>query len=213
LVSALGYSTQWAEPNAFLPGVCLGAAFLAVVLPVDGRRETIALALVSAHMVFALLVEPIYQPIQDAGPSAIGRSYAWQRPGRTLPSADQRQRAAALRERIETLDGELLALHRPWWNVLSGGPGHVGAMNLHDVSESDADALRAGLRRALEEGRYAAVWLEGEPPRWLRGALGRRYVLEERRQGDERVRPMSGYMSEAGMVRAYRADQLWLRRR
>jgi hypothetical protein len=66
LVSALGYSTQWAEPNAFMPGVCFAAAALAVALPV-GRGEAVGLGLVAAQMVFALVLEPRYQPIQDRG--------------------------------------------------------------------------------------------------------------------------------------------------
>ncbi len=208
LVSALGYSTQWAEPNAFIPGVCFGAAFLAVVIPVGGRREGIALGLVAAQMLFALFVEPIYQPIQDRGLSALGRSYAWQRPSRTIPEAPLRGRATDLRARLESTEGEVLALHRPWWNVLAGGQGHVGSMGINDVTPEDADEIKATLRAAIAEGRYEAIWFEGEPPAWLRRELAGAYVLRERLQGKRRVRPMSGYMSVAGMVTPYRKDQL-----
>ena len=66
LVSALGYSTQFAEPNAFIPGVCFGAAFLAVALPdsclrqddlagVLGLRRTVeslGLVLIALQLVF-----------------------------------------------------------------------------------------------------------------------------------------------------------------
>lgn len=210
LVSALGYSTQWAEPNAFIPGVCFGAAFVGVVMPGRGRAHVVALGLVAAQLLFALLVEPLYQPIQDRGLSGIGDSYAWQRPTRTIPGAERRARAARLRAEIESTEGELLALHRPWWNVLAGGDGHVGSMGINDVPDADARALREALREGIEARRYAAIWLEGEPPGWMRRALGRNYVLARRLQGDERVRPMSGYMSVAGMVKAYRRDQLLL---
>src|SRR5690606_16838240 len=72
LVSALGYSTQWAEPNAFIPGVCFGALFLAVALPdstvrrddlagVLGLRrsvEQLGLVLMAARVRVAFVVEP-----------------------------------------------------------------------------------------------------------------------------------------------------------
>ena len=101
--------TQWAEPNAFMPGVCLAAAFLAVVLPV-GRGEAAALGLVAAQLVFALVVEPRYQPIQDRGLAGLKDSYKIQELGRTLPPADLRARAWALREELERTPGPILAL-------------------------------------------------------------------------------------------------------
>ncbi len=224
LVSALGYSTQFAEPNAFIPGVCFGAAFLAVALPdstlrrhdlagVLGLRralEAVGLALICLQLVFALLVEPMYQPIQSHGLDAgLRDSYAWQDPWRTIPRAQQRERARELRATIESLelgDAQLLALHRPWWSILAGGPGHVGAMGINDVSPRDRAALQAELRRRLRDGEIAAVWIEGSTPRWLAREL-RGWTLAERRRGDERVRPLSGWMSEAGMVTPWRGEQ------
>jgi hypothetical protein len=227
LVSALGYSTQFAEPNAFLPGICFGAAFVAVALPDSTLRrdelagllglrhglEVVGLALIAAQLAFALLVEPLYQPIQSHGLRAgLPDSYAWQDPWRTLPRPEQRREAARLRARIEALDpadGQLLALHRPWWSILAGGPGHVGAMGIHDVGPEQRAELEAELVRRLAEGRYQAVWIEGSVPRWLLRPL-RDWTVAERRYGDARVRPLSGWMSEAGMVTPYTGEQLLL---
>lgn len=214
-VSALGYSTQWAEPNAFMPGVALGAALVAVSLPVGGRAEAVGLGLCAAQLLFALAVEPAYQPIQDAGwgVEPLRRSYRWQDPWRTLPRPEAWARAAALRRELAASAGEVLALHRPWWSVLAGGRGHVGAMGLRDVAAVDQARLRGELRRRVAAGEYAAIWLEGEPPGWLRGALVGRYRLVRRLEGEARVLPLSGYMSEAGMVTPYRGDQrLYVRR-
>ena len=58
LVSALGYSTQWAEANAFIPGIALGALFVAVALPRGGKTERASLVLVALQLVFGLLLEP-----------------------------------------------------------------------------------------------------------------------------------------------------------
>jgi len=229
LVSALGYSTQYAEPNAFIPGVCFGAAFVAVGLPdstlrrddlsgVFGLRrglELAGLALIAAQLCFALVLEPVYQPIQTHGlGQGLGDSYAWQDPWRTVPRPEQRRRAAQLRAAIEALDpaqGELLAVHRPWWTILAGGRGHVGAMGINDVGKQDRARLQAELRRRVREREYQAVWIEGSVPAWLTRALSD-WTVADRRVGDERVRPLSGWMSEAGMVTPWRGEQLLLTR-
>ncbi len=210
LVSALGYSTQWAEPNAFIPGVVLGALALGVALPTGGRGETLSLALISAQLVVCLVAEPLYQPVQTDGLAGLGRSYAWQDPWRTLPRTERWDRASALRAELEASPGEVFALHRPWWSILAGGEGHVGNMGVTDVAPEDRAAIEAAIREALRERRYDQVWLEGEPPRWLSRDLLKGYRVERRLHGQARVRPLSGYMSDAGMVTAYRRDQLLL---
>lgn len=230
-VSALGYATQYAEPNAFLPGILLGSAFLAVALP-DGLRDDIqggerdelpivrrvlefaGLLAIFAQLCFALLVEPMYQPIQKHGLEAgLRDSYAWQDPWRTIPTREQREHAKALRERIAAIEpGEgrgLLALYRPWWSVLGGGSGHVGAMGLNDVDPSTRNQLQVELRRRLGAGEYAAVWIEGSVPPWLAPAL-RDWSVELRLLEGERVRPLSGWMSDAGGTAAWRGEQLLL---
>ncbi len=216
LVSALGYSTQWAEPNAFIPAVIFGAAYFGVALPVGGRRESWALGLIAAQLLFAAAIEPMYQPIQDRGVAALGESYRWQAWRRTIPDPRARAAAAELREELRSLgergDGELFALARPWWSVIAGGRGHVASMGISDVTKAESARLRRELGAELRSGRFVEAWFEGEPPRWLRGALTRRFRLEERRLGAARVRPWSGYMSEAGMVTPYRAPQVRLLR-
>jgi hypothetical protein len=206
-VSALGYATQWAEPNAFIPGVVLGALAFAVALPVSGRGEAPALVLVAAQLVLCLVAEPLYHPVQQHGLAGLRHSYAWQDPWRTLPRPEARQRARELRSTLEATQGPVFALHRPWWSVLAGGEGHVGSMGIADVRPEDRAAIEQALRTAVAQRRYAAIWLEGDPPRWLSRDLRRHYRLAERRRGPDRVLPLSGYMSEAGMVTPYDRDQ------
>jgi len=206
LASALGYSTQWAETNAFMPGVCFAAAFVAVMLPV-GVGERLALALVAAQLVFALVLEPRYQAIQDRGLAGLKDSYAWQDPWRTLPTAAQRERAAALRSELGERDGPVLALQRPWWSVLAGGAGHVGSMGINDVPRAQQRAIEREIAAEVAAGRYVAVYLDGEPPAWLRPALQRRYKVARSSQGEGRVLPLTGYMSAAGMVTPWRGPQ------
>jgi len=207
LVSALGYSTQWAEPNAFIPGVMMGAVLVGVLLPTRGWPAQVACVLVLAQLLFALVVEPLYQPIQSQGWGAWKKSYAWQQWGRTVPSDARRQRAAALRAQLEAAPGSVFALQRPWWSVLAGGDGHVGSMGITDVLPEQRAEIQAAVVKELQAGQHAQVWTEGDPPRWMMRGL-RGYSLQRRLHGRARVRPMSGYMSEAGMVTRYRADQL-----
>jgi len=207
LVSALGYSTQWAEPNAFIPGVLMGSIAVGVLLPRRGWPSGTAGALVSLQLLFSVALEPMYQPIQSHGLKAWAHSYAWQKWHRSVPSDAQRSRAAALRDELQAASGPVFALQRPWWPLLAGGEGHVGSMGLTDVLPDDRTTIQAALIEEFRQGRYAQVWTEGEPPRWmLRGLRG--YSLRLRLHGRARVRPMSGYMSEAGMVTPYRNDQL-----
>lgn len=206
LVSALGYATQWAEPNAFMPGVCFAAAWLAIALPV-GRGEAVALALVAGQMVFALVVEPRYQPVQDRGLAGLADSYAWQDLRRTIPPAGLRARARELRGELERAGGPILALQRPWWGVLAGGPGQVGSMGINDVPKDRQEEIRRELARRVEAGEFAAVWIDGEPPAWLRAGLQRRYRPGRRLTGEARVVPMTGYMSAAGMVTPWTGAQ------
>jgi 4-amino-4-deoxy-L-arabinose transferase-like glycosyltransferase len=216
LVSALGYSTQFAEPNAFIPGVCFGAAFVAVALPDASNSnhhwlEPLGLTLVALQLCFALAVEPMYQPIQSKGVRVgLAHSYAWQDRWRTIPTAAQRQRARDLRTKIEALDGaSSFALHRPWWPIMAGGAGHVGAMGINDISPEQRTTLQRGIRDRIAAGEIRAVWIEGSVPSWLTRELSG-WTVAERRWGDTRVRPLSGWMSDAGMVSPWRGEQLLL---
>ncbi len=207
LVSALGYATQWAEPNAFIPGVLMGSIAVGVLLPTSGRLGQATCALVILQLGFFLVVEPMYQPIQSQGAAGLKQSYAWQSWGRTVPTDAKRQQAEALRAELEAGPGPVLALARPWWAVLAGSEGHVGSMGITDVLPPDRAAVQKALLEELRDGRFAQVWTEGDPPRWMMPGLGG-YSLARRLHGSQRVRPMSGYMSDAGMVTRYRADQL-----
>ncbi|MGB1277116.1 MAG: hypothetical protein ACPG77_15335, partial [Nannocystaceae bacterium] len=209
LVSALGYSTQWAEPNAFIPGVCFVAIWLGVTLPRGGTLERIGLTLIGAQLVFAGLVEPMYQPIQQQGlRRGLATSYRLMDPMRTLPTAEQRARAQAQRDFLQLQQGEVFALHRPWWNILAGGPGHVGSMGLHDIPTRDRARIRLELRTALRAGRYTTLWFDRLPPAWMLGVMTGRFRLARRLAGDARLLPLSGYMAKAGMVTPYRDPQL-----
>ncbi len=209
LVSALGYSTQWAEPNAFIPGVCFAAIWLGVTLPTGVKLERVGLGLIASQLVFALFIEPFYHPIQQHGlRRGVLDSYRVMDPMRTLPGREAWRRASETRAQLQAQPGEVFSLHRPWWSILAGGPGHIGSMGLHDIPVRDRSRVRLELRTALRAGRYTTLWFDRTPPPWLLTVMSERFRLQTRLTGDARILPLSGYMSPAGMVTPYRDPQL-----
>ncbi|RMG96302.1 MAG: DUF2029 domain-containing protein [Deltaproteobacteria bacterium] len=208
VASALGYSTLWAEANAFLPAAAFGAVAVSVLWPVQPLRARLACAvLCGAQVIFGLFVEPTFQPVWDEGIAGLRRSYRLQRVDRTIPTEAARLRARALRDGLETASQPVFALHRPWWNVLSGGDGHAGAMGLNDVDRATRRRIEAGLAARIRGGAYGSVFTDTPAPPWLRTALRGRYRMTERRTGDARVLPMTGWLSIAGMTVPQRHPQ------
>ena len=101
-----------------------------------------------------------------------------------------------------------MSVQRPWWRLIGGGAGHVGSMGINDVPPAQAREIQRSVAQAVALGSYAAVVLDGEAPAWLRPALQRRYRVAERRTGAERVLPLTGYMSAAGMVKPWTGPQI-----
>ncbi len=167
-----------------MPGVAFGAAFVAVILPVGGWQEHAAAALVIAQFAFSLLIEPMYQSIQNNGFGGIADSYQRQDRARTIPSEATQRPAADLRSEIER-GPSLFALQRPWWSIIGGGDGHAGSMALNDVSRADQKRLITQLREAIKNGGYEEVRLDGKPPSWLKRTLARHYDLEQSLTGEE----------------------------
>ena len=97
--------------------------------------------------------------------------------------------------------GEVLALQRPWWSVLSGGEGNAESMGIAGLSGPSRTQLESALSDRIEKGRYAGIWTEGPPPAWMRRALSHGYRLETRFDGDKRVLPLTGYLSVSGMYK------------
>ncbi len=211
IASALSYSTMWAEPNAFIPAAVLVGVFVASLLPSEGRVARIGGALCSLQLVFAFFVEPRFQPIQDEGWSAFPRSYRWQQLGFVVPSERARVRAQEVRDGLMDSNGPVLGYARPWWAVIASGGamvGHAGSMGLKDVLIEDRKRIKAKMAQEVRSGAFDQIWTEGEPELWLRRAMFGRYGVGLRLHGEERVRPMTGWMSRAGTLNEYTADQL-----
>jgi hypothetical protein len=86
--------------------------------------------------------------------------------------------------------------------------GHAGSMGLKDVSIEDRKRIMAEMAQEVRSGAFHQIWTEGEPELWLRRAMFGRYGVAARLHGDERARPMTGWMSRAGTLSEYTADQI-----
>lgn len=222
---AISYSTQWAEPNAFLPFcACLGA-LVAVLLNDGAGAFPVDKALIIAQLGFLLILEPHYAPVQSQGISGLPDSYRWWDPWLGQPTQAHRDRAQALSDEWDALSfgegikdswgvrhqGTLLALQHPWWAVRVGGQEHVASMALNDLGSKEGAPVRKELAKRIEAGEFAALWVEGKAPKWLARAMGSNYNLAKKFTGAQRVLPLSGWMSKAGTLTAYkRAQRLYL---
>lgn len=222
---AISYSTQWAEPNAFLPFcACLGA-LLAILLDTTEKSDRLGKGLIIAQLGFLLVFEPHYAPVQAKGLRGLKDSYHLWDPWLGQPTLAHLERAQALSDQWDDLSfgagiqdswgvrhqGTLLALQHPWWGIRVGGQEHVASMALNDLGAKAGAPVRKELAKRIEQGEFAALWVEGKAPRWLAKAMGSNYGLAKKLTGDERVLPLSGWMSKAGTLTAYeRAQRLYL---
>lgn len=222
---AISYSTQWAEPNAFLPFcACLGALIAVLLSHAEsgGRLDKI---LVVGQLIFLLLVEPNYAPVQANGLSGLTQSYRLWDPWLGQPTLAHRARARALSDQWDELSfgegiqdnwgvqhqGSLLALQHPWWAIRVGGREHVASMAINDLGAKDGAPVLEELAARIRDGEFAALWVEGKAPKWLAKAMGSHYGLAKKFLGEERVLPLSGWMSKAGTLSEYkRAQRLYL---
>ncbi len=215
LAALIGFATQWADSNAFIPAIFF-PAFAAAILV--ARLGNVAWAgrkwglLLVATACVGLLAG---QSLHTARPSpAHGRVrppifLGWPSLGTALPTLagavpSHQDWAAAAR-----LMGELRALPSPlfipfhtYYAVLAGKQPFVHRMGVHDVEA--ALGRPRGLDQAIAEGRFAAIVLDWKsyPGEWPN--LSARYHLaHEYREGTDSVRMFAGAQTSP--------RQLWLR--
>lgn len=218
---AVSYSTQWAEPNAFLPFCASFGALSAILMAQEGRARSRDQILLSGQLLLLLVTEPNYRPLQKEGISAIFKSYPRWEPWLGIPTLAQHERARVLATQWEALSqgeglsdawgvkhqGALLALQHPWWSLRVGGNEHVASMALNDLGKAEGRPVRDELVERIENLEFEAIWVEGRPPRWLAHAMGNNYGLAWKKEGEQRVLPMSGWMSKAGTAGEYKRFQ------
>jgi hypothetical protein len=204
ITALVGFGTQWADSNAFIPAIFF-PAFAAAVwaarlfeVALTGRRwgaMTVAAAV-------ALLLGS--QSLHTAPPKPVrGRDKApiftaWPRPSHALtslasavPSAQDRVAAGRLLEELRALPEPLFIPFHTYYAVLAGKRPFVHRMGVHDVEA--ALGRPKGLDQAIADQRFAAIVLDWKsyPGEWPN--LDRRYhAIHDFVEGVDSVRMFAG---------------------
>jgi hypothetical protein len=204
-VSALvGFGTQWADLNAFIPAIFFPAFATAVLaarlfdVALSGRRWG---AMMVAAAVALLLGS---QSLHTATPTpGHGRDKAptftgWPRPSRALtalssavPSAQDRVAADRLLEELRALPEPLFIPFHTYYAVLVGKRPFVHRMGVRDVEA--ALGHPKGLDQAIADQHFAAIVLDWKsyPGEWPN--LDRRYhKIHDFAEGVDSVRMFAG---------------------
>lgn len=203
VVGAIGYGTEFAHYNAYMPALLHGAMAAGAAVPAAlacGRHlrgehrfgETFAFA---CGAVAAL-------------PLALTCALTWWQPRQYIPTAADVEAGHRLIRRIAAIDGDVWIPSHPWYAHLAHKTPHVHIMGIRDVTTRQTrtvDRLEDLVRRQA----YAAILLDNRDVRAEIPGLSRFYHPAIVLPDDERPRVYTG----AGNVRSgylLFPETLWL---
>jgi len=196
VVGAIGWGTEFAHFNAFLPallhgslaaGAAVPAMFACVRLVARERRRPERIATACA--------------IAVAVPLAITCFTARWQPQRFIPTAADVAAGHRLIERLKSIDGEIWMPSHPWYVVLAGKAPHVHRMGIKDVTTRQSRAID-GLDDKLRNHGFAAIVLDNHDVNLELPTLRRYYRPAFVLPADERPRVYTG----ASVV----PDSIWI---
>jgi len=194
VMGALGWATQWAHFNAYIPamtfgGIAAGAALPALAGCVAGRFR---------------LALPAAAGVALAAQLAL----AWWSPRALLPAPEDRAAGDRLIAHIASLPGDVFIPSHPYYAVLAGKAPHVHRMGILDVTTVSPAKVPlpararevAGLEEALRNARFGAVIVDDKGQLHELPGLTDGYRIQERLPPNERPRVVSGAESVPLMV-------------
>jgi hypothetical protein len=186
VVGAIGWGTEFAHFNAYMPAFLHGALAAGTAVPAlaacvralgRDRRHTEAAAAACALLAGSAL----------AITCALAR---WQ-PQRFIPTAADVAAGSRLIERLRAIDGDVWMPSHPWYLVLAGKTPHVHRMGVKDVTTRQPRTVE-GLDDRLRSHGFAAIVLDNRDLHLelpvLRQAYRPAFVLPK----DERPRLYTG---------------------
>jgi hypothetical protein len=186
IVGAVGFGTEYAHFNAYMPALlhgslAAGAAVPAVIGCVRAlgrrRRRTESIALV-----FALAA---------AVPLAITCLRARWQPQRFMPTAADVAAGDRLIEHVRRIEGPVWIPSHPWYAVLAGKAPHVHRMGIKDVTTRQTHRI-AGLDEALRSHAFGAIFLDDRDLHQELPVLQHTYWRAATLPPDERPRVFTG---------------------
>jgi hypothetical protein len=172
VAACLGYGTQWAFTNAFIPGIFFPAIAIATAagrLIVAERTEHVPHK--RPAVVYALLLPALLLATGIVLPWA--RAHLWNGKAiglpddeptarelvRFVPTARDRQDGAQLVSRLAATPGEVLIPFHPFYAHLAGKRTYLHRMGVLDVGRAGMGAPR-GLKEAIAEKRFSLVVMD-----------------------------------------------------
>jgi hypothetical protein len=182
-VSAIGFATQWASANAYIPGLVLPGAFASIAAADLTRRATGdqgerpllggAVGLVLGAALAAQLLLQLYSPVKH------------------LPTPRDRATGARLIALLRSIDGPVLMPYHPYYPVLAGKRPGYHQMGINDVTRAGYPFPPDVIQRVMAKS-YRAVLLDNPPQGRYDFVLGP-YKLGRYFRGDEVPAVISGY--------------------
>lgn len=212
LAAIVGFATQWADSNAFIPAVFFPAFAAAIIV---ARLCQVALAgrkwgalLVATGSVLLLASQSLHtaQPTPVRGHDRSPILRGWPSLGKALPSLASAVPSPQDRVAAARLLGELRALPSPlfipfhtYYAVLVGKQPFVHRMGVHDVEAALGRPKR--LDQAIAERRFAAIVLDWKsyPGEWP-NLEAHYHVVRELHEGTDSVRMFAGAQTSPRLV-------------
>jgi hypothetical protein len=196
MVGAVGWGTEFAHFNAYMPALLHGALAAGAAVPaVVGSVRLLG----PAHP----RIEPLATAcaLAAAIPLAVTCATARWQPARFIPTAADVAAGDRLIRRIAAIDGDVWMPSHPWYLQLAGKAPRVHRMGIKDVTTRQTRTI-AGLEASLRGHRFAAIVLDNRDLQLELSAIPTFYHRALTLPADERPRLYSG----AKVV----PDSIWL---
>lgn len=155
VISAVGFATQWASYNAFIPGFLFPSAFAAMAAASlvrglghggsKGRKVlAFAVSLLLGGSLAGQMVWQMYEPQQH------------------IPSKEDRQTGEQLLERLKKIRGPVMMPYHPYYPVLVGKRAWFHQMGTNDVTHAGY-LFPEDIRRHIQKKFFAAIILDNPP--------------------------------------------------
>lgn len=185
VVGAVGWGTQWAHFNAYMPAMMTGALACGAALCaligcarewLDGERATWAPTAIGMAVAAALGAQLIM---------------AWWTPQKFVPTDRDRDAGDQLIQRIMAVDGDVFIPYHPWYGHLAGKRLYTHRMGMLDMTYGGKWKV-TGWQDSIRNKRFAAVILDNHGPRTEFRNLRRHYRIEEDLPGTMKPRMYTG---------------------
>lgn len=159
LVGALGWGTEFAHFNAYIPAMIFGSLCAGLAVPA-----------------FASCIALFVQDAEETGVGFKGQAaggvlglalavqlmMAWWSPAHLIPTQADREAGDNLVKTLEEIEGDIFIPYHPWYAHLAGKPTYAHLMGLRDMTTGKVWPI-VGLKESINEQKFGAVVLDNRP--------------------------------------------------